>query len=95
MTRKLKVLENIIEIFNNDDRINEKEIEELKDNIIYIVDNQWDEVYLLHLIESIILTVIFAIIANCNIFVEIHLFLCKHYEWLNGRWIFLLKVIRC
>ncbi len=93
MARKSEELENIIEIFNNDERINEEEIEELKldakfiyelkDNTIYIVDNPRDEVYLLHSIESILLTVILAIIANCNTFVEIHLFLCKHYEWLN------------
>ncbi len=93
MARKSKELENIIGMLNSDEMINEDEIEELKldakfiyelkDNVTYIVDDKRDEVYLLHSIESIILTVIFALIANCNTFVQIHLFLCKHYEWLN------------
>lgn len=93
MARKSKELENIIDMLNSDEIINEDQIEELKldakfiyelkENVIYIIDDKRDEIYLLHSIESIILTVIFALIANCNTFVQIHLFLCKHYEWLS------------
>ncbi len=37
----------------------------------------------LHNIEQILISVIFAILAKCNTFVEIHLFMKHHYEWLN------------
>lgn len=92
MARKSKELEKIIEIFSEEDRINENELEmleidskfiyEINENALYIVDKR-DLSYVLHSVESIILTIIFAIIANCNTFVEIYLFTQKHYKWLD------------
>ena len=92
MARKSKELEEIKNIFKDEETINEEEIEkleidcnfiyEIQENSIYITDERNDG-YVLHSIESIILSLIFAIIANCNTFIQIHLFMCKHYEWLN------------
>lgn len=48
----------------------------------YIVDERIDG-YVIHSLESIVLSVIFATLANCNTFVEIHLFMKRHFEWLN------------
>lgn len=92
MARKSKELEKIIEIFSEEERISEDELEmleidskfiyEINKNALYIVDKR-DLNYVLHSVESIILTVIFAIIANCNTFIEIYLFMLKHYKWLD------------
>ncbi|MDE5539820.1 MAG: ISAs1 family transposase [Bacilli bacterium] len=92
MARKSKELMNIISLFDEEDLIEEKEIENLKieaefinnakENAIYIVDERVIG-SVLHSVESIILSVIFAIIAKCNNFVEIHLFMQRHYEWLD------------
>ena len=92
MARKSKELEEIKNIFKDEETINEEEMErleidcnfiyEIQENSVYITDERNDG-YVLHSIESIILSLIFAIIANCNTFIQIHLFMCKHYEWLN------------
>lgn len=39
--------------------------------------------YVLHSVESILLLVIFAIIAKSNSFTEIYIFGCSHFEWLS------------
>ena len=80
------------EIFKEDEFIDEEKIElmdidakfiyNLKENASYIVDER-EIGYVLHSVESIILSVIFAIIANCNTFVQIYLFMQKHFEWLD------------
>ena len=62
--------------------IDAKFIYNLKENASYIVDER-EIGYVLHSVESIILSVIFAIIANCNTFVQIYLFMQKHFEWLD------------
>ena len=92
MARKSKELTNILELFNEDEFIDENELElmdidakfiyNLNENASYIVDER-NLGYVLHSVESIILSVIFAIIANCNTFVQIHLFMQKHFEWLH------------
>ena len=92
MARVSKELKNILEIFTEEDKIEEIEIEtleidsefiyDIKDNVLYMTEER-DLSYVLHSLESIILTVIFAIMANCNTFVQIHLFMIKHYEWLD------------
>ena len=79
-------------IFKEDEFIDEEKIElmdidakfiyNLKENASYIVDER-EIGYVLHSVESIILSVIFAIIANCNTFVQIYLFMQKHFEWLD------------
>ncbi len=93
MSKKSKELEEIKEYFNEEDKINEEEIEKLEidakfiagieENMIYIEEER-NLGYILHSVENIVLSVIFAILANCNTFVQIHLFMCKHYEWLNN-----------
>lgn len=92
MARKSKELAYILEIFKEDEFIDEEKIElmdidakfiyNLKENASYIVDER-EIGYVLHSVESIILSVIFAIIANCNTFVQIYLFVQKHFEWLD------------
>lgn len=82
MARKSKELMDIIELFDEDDFV--EEIEELPidarficnfyENTSYIVDDR-KEGSVLHSVESVILCVIFAILAKCNTFVEIHTFL--------------------
>lgn len=92
MARKSKKLQNIIESFDEECFIEEEIMEELtidaqficnfNDNACYIVDDRKIGA-VLHSVESIILSVIFAILAKCNTFVEIHLFMVEHYEWLD------------
>ena len=92
MARKSKELAYILEIFKEDEFIDEEKIElmdidakfiyNLKENASYIVDER-EIGYVLHSVESIILSVIFAIIANCNTFVQIYLFMQNHFEWLD------------
>lgn len=56
-------------------------IDSLYDNLSYICDERMDG-YVLHSIESIILSTIFALMANCNTFAEIEMFIQHHYKWL-------------
>lgn len=92
MARKSKQLEEIISVFKEEDYIDEemfdkefidaKFIYDLNEKASYIVDER-QLGYVLHSVESILLSVIFAILSNCNTFVEIHLFIKKHFDWLN------------
>lgn len=92
MARVSKELNNIIEMFDEEDFITEEELIELNidakfinnlnENALYIIDERIIG-SVIHSIESIILSVIFAIMANCNTFVQIHLFMKKRFEWLN------------
>lgn len=90
MARKSVILENIKDIKVLNEKIEDIEtlepniefIQKLNNNAILIVDERING-YVLHSLESILLLVIFAIIANCNTFTDIYLFGCKHFEWLN------------
>lgn len=91
MTRISKELKLFKEILDIDECINENEIENydlhllirnIEDEAIYI-DEQRNLNYVVHSLESILVTVILALLANCNTFVEIHLFAETHYEWLK------------
>ena len=92
MARVAKAFKNLSNLFSDNDIIDESIIEELEiscefvyeveNNAIYVVDKR-DETHILHSLESIILTLIFAMMSNCNRFTEIHLFMCKHFEWLD------------
>lgn len=92
MSRVSKDLKKIIDLFDEDDFVEEDTIEEmnldakfiyeLNNNACYIVEER-EIGKILHSIESILLSVIFAILAKCNTFVEIHLFMKKHYNWLD------------
>lgn len=90
MTRKSKKLADILELFNEDEFIDEEEfgLMDIDAKFIYKLNTSYivHEInlgYVLHPVESIILSVIFAIITNCNNFVQIHLFIQKHFEWLD------------
>ena len=92
MARKSKVLNSLSNVICDEYIINDNEIEsvnvscefvyEIEANAIYVVDKR-DEEHITHSLESIILTLIFAMMANCNRFTEIHLFMCKHFDWLD------------
>ena len=92
MARVAKAFKNLSNLFSEDDIVDESIIEEfeiscefvyeIESNAIYVVDKREDS-HILHSLESIILTLIFAMMANCNRFTEIHLFMCKHFEWLD------------
>ena len=79
MARKSKVLEEIVEMIDIDriDNIEELEPEatfiyELNDGISMILEERIIG-YVKHSIESILMTVIFAILGNCNTFTEINM----------------------
>ena len=90
MAKKSKVLEEIVNLNGLSEKIEDIEtlepdvlfIQKINDNAIMIVDERVSG-YVIHSVESIILLVIFAIIANCNKFTEIYLFGCIHFEWLS------------
>ena len=56
-----------------------KEYLEIED---YIEDDRHDS-YTIHSLNDILITTILVFFANCNTFVEIHLFAEKHYKWLK------------
>ena len=91
MARKSKELEEITKIFKMEEIAEENIellepevtfIEKINDNSIYILDERI-EGSVVHSLESVILLVIFAVIARCDTFVDIYLFGMKHYEWLS------------
>ena len=78
-------------MFLDEERIDEEEIEKISFEKEFILDlesraNCLTDIreysHTIHSVESILLLVIFALIANCNTFVEIYLFMNKHIEWL-------------
>ncbi len=92
MARNSKKIIELIDIFDKDEFLEDEEIEDLQidtefiynfnNNAYFITDNRMQG-SVLHSVESIILSVIFAILAKCNTFVEINLFMIRHYEWLD------------
>lgn len=92
MARVSKELQELKKIIDEDLKIDEENIEKLEidtniiltlsENASYMSDKRLPE-YTYHSIESILLVVVFGIIANCNTFVEIYLFMIKHAVWLN------------
>lgn len=90
MARKSKILEEIISLEELSEKVENIEILEpdvifiqrINDNAMMIIDERISG-YVLHSVESILLLVIFAIIANCNTFTEIYMFGCTYFEWLN------------
>ena len=92
MARKSKKLETIINMIDIEEKIEEEELEKLdfdKEFILTLQSNanllsdKRDSCYSYHSIESVLLLVIFGIMANCNTFVRIYLFMLKHQEWLQ------------
>lgn len=90
MARISRELEKILEIDKFVEKVEDIEtlepdvifIQKLNDNASLIVDERTTG-YVLHSVESVLLLVIFAIIANCNKFTEIYMFGAIHYEWLS------------
>lgn len=91
MPRTSKVLNNILSIFQDED-ICEMHFEEIKENAEFVYDfkseleyvtDVREQSYVLHSLESIILTVILGIFARCNTINEIYFFMVKHKEWLE------------
>lgn len=91
MARKSKELEYLKEIFKFEEQIEEEEIENLEIDKNFILDLQTSlEVMsdnrnldgVKHSLESIVLIVIFGLMANCNTFLEIYFFMHKHKEWI-------------
>ena len=54
----------------------------MQENAVCLTDNRLIE-YTYHSLESILLIVIFGIMARCNTFVEIFLFMQKREQWLK------------
>lgn len=92
MARVSKELKEIIEMFEEYEKIEEEQIEELEldsefiyklnETAVFITEErEIGKVY--HTVESVLLTIIFSLLANCNTFVQIHLFMIKHYKWLE------------
>ncbi|MDE5539258.1 MAG: ISAs1 family transposase [Bacilli bacterium] len=90
MARKSKVLEEIISLDEFSEKVENIEvlepdvifIQKINDNAMMIIDERISG-YVLHSVESILLLIIFAVIANCNTFTEIYIFGCTYFEWLN------------
>ena len=92
MARKSKELETIINMLDIEEKIDEQELEKLdfdKDFILNLqinanlLSDKRDSSYSYHSLESILLLVIFGIMADCNTFVKIYLFMLKHKKWLQ------------
>jgi predicted transposase YbfD/YdcC len=92
MARISKEFQELKKLFCEETKIEEENLEStdiniellvsLKENAIYITDDRLPE-YVYHSVEDILLILIFGIMANCNNFVEIYLFMNKHLEWLK------------
>ena len=90
MARKSKILEEILDLEGFEEKVDDIEIlepdvifvQKINDNAMMIVDERVSG-YVLHSVESILLLVIFAVIAKSNTFTEIYIFGCVHFEWLS------------
>lgn len=90
MSRISKELQEITNIFEEDDFVDDIELMDIDAKFIYefninasYITEEREIGKIEHSIESIILTVIFAIISRCNTFNEIEIFMMSHYEWLD------------
>ena len=92
MARISKELQELNKIIDEELKIDEEQIESLeidqeiilaiKEQTCSLTDNRIDA-YIYHSIESILLVVIFGVMAKCNTFVEIYYFMLKHSVWLD------------
>ncbi len=92
MSRISKELQELNKMIDEELKVDEAYIENIEidknlllsieENASYMTDERWPE-YTYHSLESILLVVIFGIMARCNTFVEIYLFMNKHAEWLK------------
>lgn len=92
MPRISKELQELNKIMSDELKIEEKNIESMdidqklilaiKEQACTLSDTRIEE-YIYHSIESVLLVVIFGIMARCNTFVEIYYFMLKHSAWLD------------
>ena len=92
MPRKSEKLNELINLLELDEYITEEHIVELdisaefianiENNIMYITEER-EYGKIVHNLESIVLTIIFAMMANCNKITEIQIFMEKHFNWLS------------
>jgi len=78
MSDELKIEEENIESMD----IDQKLILAIKEQACTLSDTRIEE-YIYHSVESVLLVVIFGIMARCNTFVEIYYFMLKHSAWLD------------
>ena len=52
----------------------------------FILDDSRYQGYTSHSLETVFIIVIFALLANCNTYKEIELFIGIYYEWLIRKW---------
>ena len=92
VSKKLQEIKEVMEVDFIDEETILDELEELERDTEFILKLKEEAIYIteereigkvLHNIEDVLLCVIFAILAKCNTFVEIHLFMVEHYEWLD------------
>ncbi len=92
MARTSKSLQNLKEALSAEELLDEEKLIQMdidKDFILKIEEeasvltDKRETKDIIHSLESILLTVIFGIMANCNTFVEIYLFMQKRSDWLQ------------
>lgn len=92
MSRISKELKEIEKIFADQEKLDEERLiqSEVNDDFIFrikenavILTDKRETKDIIHSLESILLTVIFGIMANCNTFLKIYLFMIKRQDWLQ------------
>lgn len=91
VSQELKEFKKILEL-DEAEYLKDKEIEDCNLDLListlkeetYILDDERHESYCIYSVEEIFITVILALFANCNTFIEIESFIECHYEWLEN-----------
>ena len=90
ISKELQEFKKILEL-DEQEYLNEEDLENydlhlliksFEEEASYISDKRHFS-YVIHSLEEILITTILALMANCNTFVEIHIFAEVHYEWLK------------
>ena len=90
VSKELQEFKKILEL-DKQEYLNEEDLENydlhlliksFEEEASYISDKRHFS-YVIHSLEEILITTILALMANCNTFVEIHIFAEVHYEWLK------------
>ena len=90
ISKELQEFKKILEL-DEQEYLNEEDLENydlhlliksFEEEASYISDKRHFS-YVIHSLEEILVTTILALMANCNTFVEIHIFAEVHYEWLK------------
>lgn len=90
VSKELQEFKKILEL-DEQEYLNEEDLENydlhlliksFEEEASYISDKRHFS-YVIHSLEEILITTILALMANCNTFVEIHIFAEVHYEWLK------------